>query len=77
LDGRGKPHAAIAASVCPSCELLSNSTQEGADMDFIERILGISPDGGSGALEALLFIIPLVGIYLLYRGQSKKRKRTD
>ena len=31
-------------------------------MDFIEKIFGISPDGGSGAFEALLFLIPIVGI---------------
>lgn len=31
-------------------------------MDFIERVFGISPDGGSGALEFLLFAIPICGI---------------
>jgi hypothetical protein len=40
-------------------------------MDFIERIFGISPDGGSGSLELLLFLLPVVGIYLLY--SVKKR----
>lgn len=34
-------------------------------MDFIERIFSVSPDGGSGAVEALLFLMPLVGIGLL------------
>jgi hypothetical protein len=34
-------------------------------MDFIERILGISPDGGSGSLELLLFLIPIAGIFAL------------
>ena len=34
-------------------------------MDFIERIFGISPDGGSGSLELLLFAIPIVGIMLV------------
>jgi hypothetical protein len=29
-------------------------------MDFIERILGISPDGGSGSLEALYLTIAVV-----------------
>jgi hypothetical protein len=28
-------------------------------MDFIERLLGVSPDGGSGAFELLLLIIPV------------------
>ena len=27
-------------------------------MDFIERLFGVSPDGGSGAFEFLLFAIP-------------------
>lgn len=36
-------------------------------MDFIERIFGISPDGGSGAFEALLFLIPVVIIAFLMR----------
>jgi hypothetical protein len=29
-------------------------------MDFIERLFGISPDGGSGATEMLLMLAPLV-----------------
>jgi len=44
-------------------------------MDFIERILGISPDGGSGAFELLLFAIPVAGIYLIYRSKVRKAKR--
>jgi hypothetical protein len=34
-------------------------------MDFIERLLGFSPDGGDGSFELLLFAIPVVGIILL------------
>jgi hypothetical protein len=44
-------------------------------MDFIERIFGLSPDGGSGLLELLLFLIPLLGIAGLYisrRGQKRR-----
>jgi hypothetical protein len=26
-------------------------------MDFIERLFGVAPDGGSGALEALYFLV--------------------
>jgi hypothetical protein len=26
-------------------------------MDFIERLFGVAPDGGSGLLEALYFIV--------------------
>ena len=43
-------------------------------MDFIERIFGFSPDGGSGAFEVLLFLIPIAGIYFIYRARSKARK---
>lgn len=44
-------------------------------MDFIERIFAISPDGGSGAFEALLFLVPLVGIGLLRYTRSGLSKR--
>lgn len=43
-------------------------------MDFIERLFGISPDGGSGAFEFLLFLIPIVGI-LAIRAWRKRNKR--
>jgi hypothetical protein len=36
-------------------------------MDFIERVFGISPDGGSGAFEAVLFLIPVVILALFMR----------
>ena len=35
-------------------------------MDFIEQIFGISPDGGSGSFESLLFLIAAAGLFLLY-----------
>ena len=35
-------------------------------MNFIERLFGISPDGGSGSLEFLLFAVPLCAV--LYWG---------
>ena len=31
-------------------------------MDFIERLFGVSPDGGSGLFEVLLFLVPIAGI---------------
>lgn len=43
-------------------------------MDFIERIFGISPDGGSGTFELLLFLVPLMGILLL-RMRARRRSR--
>jgi len=36
-------------------------------MDFIERILGIAPDNGSGILEFLLFFLPLVTLAMLFK----------
>ena len=44
-------------------------------MDFIERIFGISPDGGSGSLEFLLFAIPIAGIAYLALRARQRRKR--
>jgi hypothetical protein len=43
-------------------------------VDFIEKIFGISPDGGSGSFEVLLFLIPIVGI-LAIREWRKRRWR--
>ena len=44
-------------------------------MDFIEKIFGFAPDGGSGAFEVLLFLIPAVGLYLLYRRRTAARSK--
>ena len=44
-------------------------------MDFIERILGFSPDGGSGSFEFLLFAIPVAGIAYLYLGVRRRRRQ--
>ena len=46
-------------------------------MDFIEKIFGFAPDGGSGAFEVLLFLIPVVGLYLLYKRRTNARKPKD
>jgi hypothetical protein len=45
-------------------------------MDFIERLFGVSPDGGSGVLEALFVLVPLamVGV-LVMRVRSRSRSR--
>ena len=34
-------------------------------MDFIEQIFGWSPDGGSGALEFALIVVPAAGVAIL------------
>lgn len=44
-------------------------------MDFIERIFGISPDGGSGIFELLLFVVPVLGLYIVYAARSIRSKR--
>lgn len=41
-------------------------------MDFLERLFGISPDGGNGSFELLLFLIPLAGILLLKVWRSRR-----
>jgi len=43
-------------------------------MDFIERLFGIAPDGGSGALEFVLFLIPIAGVALLWYMRQKKAR---
>jgi hypothetical protein len=35
-------------------------------MDFIERLFGISPDGGNGLWEAALFLIPVLAVAIYY-----------
>ncbi len=44
-------------------------------MDFIERIFGISPDGGSGSLEAMLLFVPVAATiaYIAYRRRRRPR----
>lgn len=45
------------------------------EMDFIERIFGFFPDGGSGSLEFLLFSIPIAGVcYLAVRRRRRNHK---
>jgi hypothetical protein len=45
-------------------------------MDFIERIFGMSPDGGTGSFEFMLFAIPIAGIcYLLLRRRARLRNK--
>jgi hypothetical protein len=43
-------------------------------MDFIEKLFGISPDGGSGTLEICLFAIPfvLLGLRVWWTRTSKR-----
>ena len=43
-------------------------------MDFIERIFGINPDGGSGRLEFLILALPVAVIawFVVYRRRRSK-----
>lgn len=43
-------------------------------MDFIERLFGVSPDGGSGALEALLILVPIVGVLTLHFARKRRQR---
>ena len=47
-------------------------------MNFIERIFGVSPDGGSGWLELLYLTLPFLAAaiaYVAFRARSTKRSR--
>ena len=33
-------------------------------MDFVERIFGVSPDGGNGLFEVVILVVPLVIVVL-------------
>ena len=44
-------------------------------MDFIERLFGVSPDGGSGALEFLLLAIPVLGLIARRAFRTKRFMR--
>jgi len=49
-------------------------------MDFIERYLGISPDGGDGALEVMLLvllvmIVVAIGMHLPYWRKNQKNDK--
>jgi len=41
-------------------------------VDFIETVFGISPDGGSGSLEFLLFAVSAVGLCIIYLVRSAR-----
>lgn len=41
-------------------------------MDFIERIFGWSPDGGNGSFEVLLFLIPIIGLLILWKRRARR-----
>jgi hypothetical protein len=44
-------------------------------MDFIERVFGVSPDGGSGVLEFVLFLVPIVAATLVASIRIRRARR--
>lgn len=48
-------------------------------MDFIEQLLGLSPDGGDGMFELILFSLPIAGIIALaaWRRHKAAAKRSN
>jgi hypothetical protein len=47
-------------------------------MDFIERLFGISPDGGSGLFELLMLLVPVLGtLALLAYYLARKRPEAE
>jgi hypothetical protein len=48
-------------------------------VNFLERIVGVSPDGGSGTVELLLLLIPVVIVLFVLvadiRGVIRQRRR--
>jgi hypothetical protein len=49
--------------------------REHKQMDFIERVFSIAPDGGSGSLEFLLFALPIAGIPCLVLRRRTRDER--
>lgn len=51
-------------------------------MDFIERYLGFSPDGGDGSIEAIALVLlvtlgALIGLRLPIAGNAKDDRRDE
>jgi hypothetical protein len=57
--------------------ILNNQTQEATSMDFIERLFGVSPDGGDGSTELMIigavFLAIVVGIWVRHVRRNVRR----
>jgi hypothetical protein len=42
-------------------------------MDFVERLFGFSPDGGSGMFEVLIFCV-VIGVIALLARKARARR---
>ena len=45
-------------------------------MQFIEQLLGLTPDGGSGLTEITLFTAALIGVLLLCLRVTSRQQRS-
>jgi len=46
-------------------------------MDFIEKIFGMAPDGGSGALELALVLVPFLAVSLVAFLAKRRSRRAE
>jgi uncharacterized iron-regulated membrane protein len=46
-------------------------------MDFIERIFGVSPDGGNGLFELMLVLLPVLVVSGLWMRRRRGRHDRD
>jgi hypothetical protein len=46
-------------------------------MDWIEQLLGVSPDGGNGMLELVYYAVLAFGVGMLVRWRLGKRGRSS
>jgi uncharacterized membrane protein len=44
-------------------------------VDFLERWFGVSPDGGSGAVEVLIFVVLFAAVLVLARRRLQRQRR--
>ncbi len=40
-------------------------------MNFIERLVGVSPDAGSGSLETMLLLLPLLCLAMIWLDRAR------
>jgi hypothetical protein len=52
-----------------------NSISQEAEMDFIERWFGFSPDGGDGSTELIYIVAAGVAIVLIFAFMQLKRRQ--
>ena len=43
-------------------------------MDLIEKLTGLSPDGGNGMLEAVYYLVFAFAVFTVWRVRSNRRR---